>query len=250
MAIQADAVPLEEPAAASKLAIVVALGVERACLASAPTRAGDNTLVVQSGPGLERAAAAARSAIAGGARALMSFGLAGGVAPGVAPGAVVLPERIVTETARSWRVDAAWRTALAELLAAEFELANGALLSTARVLVEPEDKAAAFHTHGAVACDMESAAICAVAAEAGLPSVVVRVVADTLEDRLPADVATWVDAAGDSRLGPVLVAMARPGQWRSTVVLASRFATARRTLMRLAGLIAPLGFARDASRPR
>jgi adenosylhomocysteine nucleosidase len=250
VAIQADAVPLEQTAAAPELAVVVALGVERACLESAAIRNGIEILVVQSGPGPMRAAEAAHSAITGGARALVSFGLAGGLAPGLAPGAVVLPERIITEAAEAWRVDAAWHGALIELLSPEFELADGVLLSTARVLVDPKDKAALFRAHGAVACDMESAAICAAATEAGVPSLALRVVADTVEDRLPTDVAGWVDAAGESRVGPLLAAMSRPDQWRPTFVLASRFAKARRTLMRLAALLAPLGFARQPLRSR
>lgn len=234
MASQADAAPLERPPGSGKLAVIVALGVERACLDGPLARAGSRALeVVQSGPGPAPAARAAGAACAGGATALMSLGLAGALAPALAPGTIVLPERVITETAGQAAIDTRWRHALHALLAGRFAVANGVLLSTGHVL-DVGEKAVAARATGAIACDMESATVGAAAAAAGIPFVALRVIADRASDRLPHGVAAWVDAAGNSRLAPVLAALSRPTEWRSICVLVSRFAAARNVLRRLA----------------
>jgi len=67
-------------AAPSTVAVIVALGIERAMLQKS-FRAGAAPLgILQSGPGPERAARAATAALASGAQALVSWGLAGGLA--------------------------------------------------------------------------------------------------------------------------------------------------------------------------
>lgn len=231
---QADVVPLEQAASSPRLAIVVALAVERECLEhSLESSSERDIVVVQSGPGQTQASRAARRAVADGAAALMSFGLAGALEAALEPGTVVLPSRIVTEDGHEARVHPVWRQALVERLARGFALAHGSLLSADRVLEAPDAKAAAGRAHGVIACDMESAAIAAVAAAAGLPFVALRVIADRVADRLPEDVASWIDSAGNARLASILAVIARPSQWRATCVLVRRFGAARRVLRRL-----------------
>jgi adenosylhomocysteine nucleosidase len=242
MATQADRVPLEQSAHPVKVAIVVALAVERACVDPAIGGSIRDVVVVQSGPGPIRAADAARDAVARGATAIVSFGLAGALVPELKPGTIVLPERVLTEDSTAVVVAVDWREALRDLLAADFALADGTLLSTAGVIGGPREKSSAAHAHGASACDMESAAIGAVATNAGVPFVALRVVADAVADRLPNGVAEWVDAEGNSRIGPLLAALAKPEQWRPICVLVRRFAAARRVLSRLAAHLAPVAF--------
>src|SRR5262252_8879205 len=83
----------EAAAPAATIAVIVALGVERAALRTRAER--DPPLgIIQSGPGPERAASAATAALASGASALLSFGLAGALRAGLEPGAVLLPRRV------------------------------------------------------------------------------------------------------------------------------------------------------------
>ena len=234
MALQADVAPLDHPPGSRKLAIIVALAVGRACLDGQLDRPAPRDVeVVQSGPGPATAARAAGAAVAAGATALMSLGLAGALEPNLAPGTIVLPAGVVTEDGRETTTDPRWRQALRAVLARRFAVADGRLLSAARVL-DVAEKSAAARATGAIACDMESAAIGAAAAAAGIPFVALRVIADRAADRLPSGVATWVDAAGNTRLAPVLAALSRPGEWRPLWVLVSRFAAARSVLRLLA----------------
>lgn len=131
--------------------------------------------VVQSGPGPERAKQCATAAVAAGARALVSWGLAGGLAAGVQAGTVILPRHVIMQRGPTFAVAAEWRERLADL-ANEFTVNPGDLLTVSSALDSPAAKAAAATALGAVAVDMESAAIAAVAARARVPFVALRVV--------------------------------------------------------------------------
>lgn len=223
------------------VAVIAALAVERACL----DRAGVDSFVAvhQSGPGRVRAAAAARAAVAAGAETLVSWGLAGGLVAGAAPGDVVIPARIVSSEG-IWLTDARWLAALHALLAADFTLHAGALASVDRVLESPASKDRIARDTGAVAADMESAGIAAVAAESGIPFAAVRVVADGHADALPAGIEHWVDAGGGQRLAPLLRVVFAPTQWSDLCLLASRYRIASRTLRNVAGVLGPRSFCR------
>lgn len=225
------------------IAIVVALATERACLAKAT---GDDCaatlLLEQSGPGPVNAAGAARAAAGSGAAALLSFGLAGGLDPGLEPGTVVIPKRIILATGDTLETDSAWRHRIAAALGPGLASDQGALLSVDAPLDTPARKAAAAETTGAVAVDMESGAIAAVAAAAGLPTVAVRVVADGAADSLPPGVERWIDDSGRRRAAPIASAALRPSQWSVLARLARRHRVAQRALTRVARQLTSTGF--------
>jgi adenosylhomocysteine nucleosidase len=238
----------EGAAAAATVAVIVALGVERAAFRARGDR--DRPFgILQSGPGAERAARAATAALASGASGLMSFGLAGGLRAELAPGAVLLPRRVRSESG-TFAADPDWHASLVRALR-DVGLAPSLddLLSVPAALTTPAKKAAAA-TSGAVAADMESAAIAAVAARAGARFVALRVIVDAASDSLPADVESWVDERGEQRLGAALSAALRPAQWRGLWILAQRLRAARRTLAKLAPLVTDGRLAAEAGAPR
>jgi len=229
----------DEPARSSgapKIGFVAALDVECACLRNQAPRAG-SWLVVQSGPGPARAAAAAARAIDAGVSLLVSWGLAGGLDAGVAPGTVVVPRRVVQLGAEPVAVDATWHMRLA-VLADEFALEHGDLLTVPAALESPEAKRAAAAATCAVAVDMESAAIAAAAARARVPFVVLRVVVDGVADALPRGAEQWIDERGKTRFTPTLRAVITLSQWRPLLTLAKRYRTASGVLDRLAQALA------------
>ena len=61
-----------------------------------PATLGDGTLLVLSGIGPVSAAEGARRLVLSGARALISWGVAGGLDPQLAAGALVLPEAVIS----------------------------------------------------------------------------------------------------------------------------------------------------------
>jgi adenosylhomocysteine nucleosidase len=224
------------PAAAPRTAIIAALGNERAALARVPHTALGWSLV-QSGPGPERAAQCAKAAVAAGAQALVSWGLAGGLAADLEPGTVILPRRVIMQRGETFAVTAAWHERLASL-AAEFAMTFGDLLTVPTALGSPAAKAAAATALAAVAVDMESAAIAGVAARARVPFVVLRVVVDAQADAVPAGAESWIDAHGNTRTAAALGAIVRPGEWQALWRLAQRYRKANAVLVRLAKSVA------------
>ncbi len=216
---------------ASRVAIITALAVEKASLARELRRSGGAWHVLQSGPGPERAAHAARSALAGGAAALVSWGLVGALDAALGAGDVVLPRRVLRAGTAAVLADPAWHARLASL--GGFRATYGDLLTVDAALESPEAKGAAAGATGCVAVDMEAAAIGAVAAAANVPFVALRVVVDTLADRLPA-AEDWIDERGNRRFAAALRAVARPTEWRTLLTLGQRYRVASAVLDRLA----------------
>jgi nucleoside phosphorylase len=229
-----------ESAAVPRVAIVAALGSERASLARHTPSAAARWSILQSGPGPERAARAALQALDQGAVALVSWGLVGALDAALVPGTVVVPRRVLREGAAPIVVDAAWHARLAPL-SASFATSFGDLLTVAAALGSPQAKAEAAASSGAVAVDMESAAIAAVAVQRRVPFVALRVVVDALGDSLPADAEAWIDEHGDRRFGAALRAVVQPTEWRALLTLAPRYRTAMGVLERLARVAASQG---------
>jgi adenosylhomocysteine nucleosidase len=218
------------------VAFVAALGIECTSLRRhMPATA--NWLVAQSGPGAARAGEAARRAAGSGAGLLVSWGLAGGLGSAVAPGTVVLPRHVLVQGAGPVPVDSAWHARLAAL-SSDVALDCGALLTVPAALESPAAKRAAAAASGAVAVDMESAAIGAAAARAHVPFVAVRVVIDGRDDALPAGAERWIDDSGNRRMTPAVRASLDPRQWRALATLTKRYRVASRVLDRLAEALA------------
>jgi adenosylhomocysteine nucleosidase len=241
--MSADGREAAAPAASSAVVVVMALGIERACLRKHSGRSGRSTfLLAQSGPGSDRAAGAAAAALAAGASALVSWGLAGGLAPGLAPGDIVLPRRVRSLEGATFAADPEWHAAIEAGLRGALTVRVADVVTVSTALTTPADKRAAASACGAAAADMESAAIAAAAARAGARFAALRVVVDTADDFLPADVERWVDERGERRFGRALAAAFQPAQWRELWILAHRYSAARRTLERVAELAAKNDF--------
>ncbi len=213
------------------IGIITALADETAALRGLDGR--DGYVLRQSGPGPERAAAAARGLLETGCGALISAGICGGLRNGLAPGTLVLAHRVRDAAGNGWTVDRAWRAALAEHLGGRLSMASGVLLGSDRVLATPREKAEAGRIHDAMAVDMESHAVAAVAAEAGLPFLVLRAVSDPARTHIPRVAFRGVDRAGNRRPGRVAKGLLKhPGDLPDLVRLAFNTGRATRTLGR------------------
>jgi adenosylhomocysteine nucleosidase len=229
-------------AAAVRIAIIAALSLERRPLSCRPPSAEIEIAVHQSGPGAKRASRAAAAALDAGASALISWGVAAGLEPRLAAGTVVVPRRVVLPDGRSLATDRPWQSALAQALAERFTISEGNLLASDVLLHTPRAKAHAAAATGAVAADMESAAIAEAAAAAAVPFVVLRVIVDTLADSLPPNAERWIDASGNRRLAPAFGVVLRPAQWHVLWMLAQRYRRARHVLHRLARCLTATSF--------
>ena len=209
--------------------IVAALGAEARTLGHA-----HDVRVRVSGIGLEAASRAARSLADDGATALVSWGVAGGLDPVLRPGSIVLPTAVIGDDGSRFPITTAWRLSQLALLAPRRDIASGELLSRAAALEGAAAKAQAFRTTGAIAVDMESLAVAAVAAERGLPFLAVRVIVDAATDDLPRAVIA-ASSGGRLRLGRLAAGLLRsPSETAALWRLAGRFRAARGSLALIA----------------
>jgi nucleoside phosphorylase len=148
---------------------------------------------VATGIGMKRSRAITRLALSAlpETQLVIGTGVAGALSGGLRPGDIVIadraikaredtphPEQVVAVDAAI--IDFCERT----LHAAGLQSSTGAILSSPRVIPNAAAKRAAKQHSGAIAVDMESAAIALEAAARGVPFAIVRTVIDSLEDEI------------------------------------------------------------------
>jgi hopanoid-associated phosphorylase len=217
---------------AARVAVVTGLRAEARCLR------GLKVDVACSGASPERARAEAARLLAEGATGLVSFGLAGGLAPELRPGDLLLPETIRAPDGRSLPTDSGWRGRLrARFETGGLRARGGSLAGSERIVATVADKQTLRATTGALAVDMESHEVAAVASAAGLPFLVLRAVADPYDRVVPQAAVEALRPDGQVRLLATLGGVIRdPGQLIALVRLGRDSAAALATLRRAAAL--------------
>lgn len=216
--------------------IITGLGSESACLEREAE--GEALACRLSGANSARALSGARALIAQGCDGLVSFGMAGGLDPALAPGTLVLAEQVIGPEGQHFLCDPNWLRALRGELDGLQPTVNGTVAASSVAVCSVADKRALRAKNGALAVDMESGAVAEAAAEAALPFVVVRVVADPASSAVPAWIMGVLDGKGDVQAGAFVRALARhPLDLFRLIVLAVH---SRKALTRLGGVAAGL----------
>lgn len=226
--------PLPFASPAARLAVIAALEIEARTLDFLSNE--PELRVYVSGPGPERAGIAARGAIAEGAGALLAWGIAGALGGDVDCGDVIVPARVLS-AAGEWTLNAAWRQRVAAALGTRFGVGESALYSSAQVVTRPQAKRDLAERTGAAAVDMESAAVAEAAAAAGLPCIVIRVIADGPDDTLPEGIEALLTSDGRTRYRGLLPLLLAPWRIPALLMLAQRSSAARRVLCEVAGIL-------------
>jgi adenosylhomocysteine nucleosidase len=138
---------------------------------------------------------------------VVSAGVCGGLDPALRVGDLVLPDGVVSDA--GVRLPVTGSTAQRTAAAGGASPRGGVMLTSSRIVGTPEAKAALRAATGAVAVDMESAAILEAAAARGCSSLVVRAVSDDAREALPEELMRLMGADGRIRGGGIL-ALARP----------------------------------------
>jgi hopanoid-associated phosphorylase len=132
-------------------------------------------------------------AIAGDARGLISFGIAGGLSPNLQPGTCIVASSIVCGT-RRLMTDNAWSRNALRLIP---DAVPGTIAGVSGVVAaHPATKCALHEQTGAIAVDNESHVVARVAAAYGLPMIAVRVIVDPVSREIPASAVAAVRADG------------------------------------------------------
>lgn len=184
------------------------------------------------GIGATAANRAAEQLVTAGATALLSWGSAAGLISGPQAGDVFIPEVILDNGGNNYPVDAAWRTRLkASLRSSPINLLGGALADSSTVLQSPADKQRLYHATGALAADMESAAVAHVARRHEIPFLCIRAIADSATMSVPPALLAMLDNFGRPRLPALLLQLSRrPGLIPELFRLGRAFGAATRSL--------------------
>ena len=250
------------------------IGIVTGLVAEAATLPEDDFWIAVSAADSARAAQAADAMVAGGARLLMSYGLAAGIDPRLGPGTLLLPESVIghegeveapdrggvrdqLQRMTSFKreegrgppelppdedylpVDATVREALSQGLGERAE--GGALAGVDHPLTYGDQKLSLFAKTRARAADMESHVVARAASAAGVPFVVVRVVSDPSNRPIPHAVLAGITEDGRINGGAVAGALLRrPWECMDMLTLALDGAQAMRRLRRVGRRLAPL----------
>jgi adenosylhomocysteine nucleosidase len=185
-------------------------------LAGVPVRIG------RLGETAPRAARALRRLLAAGlgdVRAVLVVGVAGGLGE-LAPCDLVVADRVTDTEGEAPPPDPGWLDALPSDLGR-----RGTLVSAARVAAGAAEKQGLGARHGpeARAVDLETAALARVAAEHGLPYLVLRAISDTADETMAPFLQGCFRADGSmSRLRALLAANVRPDRWRLLAAIRRR----------------------------
>ena len=215
-----------------RIGFVCGLADERRIIQHLP---GD-VLSAVSGARAAQAETRAADLVAGGAQALVSFGLAGGLDPALSAGDLVVSAQVTASDA-TINGDTMWAERVRARLATDGAY-PGAVLGETTVMSSTDTKAQAFARTGALAVDMESAAVARAAEAAKLPFIVVRAIADTATHKVPSYVAGAIGTDGRTQIGVILRGVAAdPTSLATLWALATASRAAYATLRDVASLI-------------
>ena len=168
---------------------------------------------IASGPGVvtvcsgdrDRFAAELGRAVAGGCRGIVSFGIAGGLVASLRPGTLVVASEVIADGERL-ATSAGWSQAI---LRSHPGAIHAPIAGSDTIIALPAAKLALGLGTDAVAVDMESHIAARVAAEHGVPFVVIRAVADPVHRALPEAARGVVSADGHTDVKAVMRSLAR-----------------------------------------
>jgi hopanoid-associated phosphorylase len=214
------------------IGVIVGLASEARLLCADP-----RLRIACSGASAARARVLAEEHLTRGCKALLSFGLAGGLDPRLASGALCIPEAVLAPSGRRIPVDPSWRMRLLKHAGTPADC--GLLTGRDEPVGSPEEKAKLLARTGAGAIDMESHAVGELAAARRVPFLVIRAVADPAERRLPAWLSGVIGADGRPMPRPLLTGIAaHPSDLEALLRLGG---DARRALRTLRGVAAGAG---------
>ncbi len=185
-----------------------------------------------------KAAALAGEMIGNGCKALLSFGMAGGLSADLKAGDLVIASSVIASDGTVFETSGPWLEKVRSVIGGEGVTA--AIAGSERVVATSEAKRALAEQTGAVAVDMESHVVARAAADGGVAFLVIRAVADPVDRALPAWVLGNISDDGRPRTGAILAGLAlRPWGLPALIGLKGDSDRALASLRRVAGRLGP-----------
>ena len=191
--------------------------------------------IAYAGTGANGARVAGDYLLNSGATALLSWGVAAALDHGPSPGGLLMPKTIIDADLREFAVAHDWHASLREHLTDTFYVHTEPLAESRVVLNTPVQKRVLLRRSSAIAADMESAALAALACGANVPFIAIRAVSDTASARVPCWLNGVIDGVGRLSMANFIpLLLLHPTDWVAVARLALGFRAARATLMGVA----------------
>jgi len=217
-----------------RIGVVIALPAEARTFDRAT---GPDLEVALVGAGPRRAEAGARALIEHGVGALLSWGTSGALVDELPAGQLLLGTTLRDGRGHEYASDPAW-LALAARALAPLAPRRARCVTVERPASHLRAKQLLARDSGCAAVDMESAAVAASAAGAGLPFLAVRSIVDPVDCDLPRCVMAGLDLDGRMHVLRLLATLARrPWELGGLLRLAGHFSASLRALREAAGLL-------------
>lgn len=225
------------------IGLIAALPAEIRCLTplpvalNTPFRVNQHLVAMVCGMGARNATRAAQYLLYQDVQGLISWGTAGALTPGLKSGDLVLPDIVQAANGKRYRTDSIWLDQLRKALdAISVRTYTGLLVETETVAGSDTEKSGLAATvPGAIATDMESAAIMKTARINGIPGIAIRSIADQFDHRIPAEILRHTDQFGTPRILNVLREIIRKPQLLTHLIrLSGAMRAASRTLRTVA----------------
>ncbi|MGZ5055712.1 MAG: phosphorylase family protein [Methylobacter sp.] len=221
--------------------IVVALPEELSTLTSKKIDKGccvfitDTIVLAYSGAGADNARAASELLLTQGASRLVSWGCAAALSESLKPGDLILADTLIDAEGAEFGIHDDWLGFATSLLSTQLKVHTGSLAESKTIVATAKDKKRLHDQTGAIALDMESAAVAAVARQNNLPFLAIRTVADPVQMDLPKAINHSINDEGDIVLAKLLAFIAlHPTELPGLIKLGLHFNAAKNTLRSVA----------------
>lgn len=180
--------------------LIVVVGISK----EAELAQGKNISVVISGADPRRLREDLRLLNLDNVRAIVSYGVAGGLNPHYRPGDVIIPHHVVIGE-KKWATDALLSSQFAgQMVGQGIVVHDGTLVGSNEVIMTPQAKKDLQIRTGADAVDMESHIAAEFAAAHSIPFAVVRAISDPAERALPSVTKNSIKPNGDIRIWRII----------------------------------------------
>jgi len=221
--------------------IVVALPEELSTLTSKKISKGccvfitDTIVLAYSGAGADNAQAASEQLLTQGASRLVSWGCAAALSESLKPGDLILADTLIDAEGVEFSIHDEWLGFATSLISTQLKVHTGSLAESKTIVATAKDKRHLHAQTGAIALDMESAAVAAVTRQNNLPFLAIRTVADPVHMDLPKAINHSINDEGDIVLAKLLAFIAlHPAELPGLIKLGLHFNAAKNTLRSVA----------------
>ncbi len=198
---------------------------------------GQEPFIAIAGGSAERAERLAHDLAARGAKALLSFGIGGGLDPRLTAGTVIVAEGVFLPDGHKLLCDPKWRKSVLCRQGLPVALCEDMIVGSDQPLATVEEKRRLCEQTGAVLVDMESHGVAKAAQALSLPFLAIRAVADSAHRALPPSALVGMDGQGNTKPLAVLGALLkRPQDLSGLIGLAKESQKAMAALKTLARL--------------